>query len=374
MRGTPDATTAIGKADWIIPAYAGNTRTSGRRAMAVGDHPRVCGEHQSDDGERAGIRGSSPRMRGTPVRLRRRQSVHVDHPRVCGEHDMMVINSLEDLGSSPRMRGTQMVKGCAKCIGGIIPAYAGNTCRPIRKRSPIRDHPRVCGEHITTIIRRRSNRGSSPRMRGTHRCRSGQRHCKGIIPAYAGNTVQVFCDDLGARDHPRVCGEHGFQRFLFVVIQGSSPRMRGTLQRRAHDVPSSGIIPAYAGNTPLVYAQRSEIPGSSPRMRGTQVRRRTLPIPHGIIPAYAGNTRYLAIRFQQSGDHPRVCGEHGGVDFTVDKPEGSSPRMRGTPGDGFAGFFRHGIIPAYAGNTNGSYYDCKAYGDHPRVCGEHPHQ
>ena len=48
----------------IIPAYAGSTPCSRPRRRAAWDHPRVCGEHDTQDG---GVRcqaGSSPRMRG----------------------------------------------------------------------------------------------------------------------------------------------------------------------------------------------------------------------------------------------------------------------------------------------------------------------
>ena len=35
----------------IIPAYAGSTIYKEIRAGRLADHPRVCGEHQEDDGE-----------------------------------------------------------------------------------------------------------------------------------------------------------------------------------------------------------------------------------------------------------------------------------------------------------------------------------
>ena len=30
----------------------------------------------------------------------------------------------------------------------------------------------------------------------------------GIIPAYAGSTLSYYMESKGVRDHPRVCGEH----------------------------------------------------------------------------------------------------------------------------------------------------------------------
>ena len=127
------------------------------------------------------------------------------------------------------MRGTRIV--CVDLIRcrGIIPAYAGNThpCRKHPKRR--RDHPRVCGEHLKDTERYTLERGSSPRMRGTLRGDEHHDHVDGIIPAYAGNT-------------------YGIDQALLLDI-GSSPRMRGTPARQADTALGDGIIPAYAGNT-----------------------------------------------------------------------------------------------------------------------------
>ena len=72
--------------------------------------------------------------------------------------------------------------------GGIIPAYAGNThCSP-RQNTSGRDHPRVCGEHLSADGGDPAAVGSSPRMRGTRLRRRYRHRAQGIIPAYAGNT------------------------------------------------------------------------------------------------------------------------------------------------------------------------------------------
>ena len=71
--------------------------------------------------------------------------------------------------------------------------------------------------------------------------------------------------------------------------------------------------------------------GSSPRMRGTLYRELAVFGARGIIPAYAGNTELLHWKHGDDGDHPRVCGEHFGVEPIGGVVKGSSPRMRGTP-------------------------------------------
>ena len=195
------------------------------------------------------------------------------------------------LGSSPRMRGTHGQHFNQFHVLGIIPAYAGNTRSALAWHTSMRDHPRVCGEHLFEDRKRILERGSSPRMRGTlkrvHACGG----LRGIIPAYAGNTVLTTRNTRSRRDHPRVCGEHSTDEIEKAASMGSSPRMRGTLPQR--HLPHGGI---------------------------------------GIIPAYAGNTNVLWHFCFIPKDHPRVCGEHIFQFTRVHFHAGSSPRMRGTPG------------------------------------------
>ncbi len=165
----------------------------------------------------------------------------------------MVANSLPllYLGSSPRMRGTHMFGIGGAGDKGIIPAYAGNTCPAIRKHSPTRDHPRVCGEHALSTVLSTSSAGSSPRMRGTPTCADYEIPWRGIIPAYAGNTQDSGILRRFSRDHPRVCGEHLWLSQCAALRAGSSPRMRGTLNQLYISAQRKWIIPAYAGNTPF---------------------------------------------------------------------------------------------------------------------------
>ena len=167
------------------------------------------------------------------------------------------------------MRGTPRCAAVRAHPIGIIPAYAGNTLVVSLTVSPSRDHPRVCGEHLTENEAHRVGEGSSPRMRGTRERLPACKGVEGIIPAYAGNTMIVPVPHIHWRDHPRVCGEHTIIIIRHRSSRGSSPRMRGTLADLPFDVLAFGIIPAYAGNTTK----------------------------HGTAPVPAW-------------DHPRVCGEH----------------------------------------------------------------
>ena len=153
MRGTQRIHVDFPLAEGIIPAYAGNTFGHSVGFTGNWDHPRVCGEHSCMTGESASSGGSSPRMRGTH-RERHRGVARLgiipayagntpangeatrmtwDHPRVCGEHPVLNIFFDAVSGSSPRMRGTRVRIRRSCQWHGIIPAYAGNTYQPVRQ-------------------------------------------------------------------------------------------------------------------------------------------------------------------------------------------------------------------------------------------------
>ena len=152
-------------------------------------------------------------------------------------------------GSSPRMRGT-LEHWCGSVRNHrFIPAYAGNTilCRPSSIAGTV--HPRVCGEHDFEGVLSHDAIGSSPRMRGTRGRRVLRLQRYRFIPAYAGNTRTLVRQCSESPVHPRVCGEHDLMPAFFNRGNGSSPRMRGTLQPEPMRRAAFRFIPAYAGNT-----------------------------------------------------------------------------------------------------------------------------
>ena len=151
---------------------------------------------------------------------------------------------------------------------GIIPAYAGSTCR----RQAI----------VTTPP------GSSPHTRGALRLAGECCHPGGIIPAYAGSTIEVPATGFPTEDHPRIRGEHRLSGLYTGDGQGSSPHTRGA-------PPTSS---------------------SSARSRR-------------IIPAYAGSTSAAADSCRRSWDHPRIRGEHSAASPSTSRAAGSSPHTRG---------------------------------------------
>ena len=323
-----------------------STQNGSRRAV----HPRVCGEHFLILGTGLILAGSSPRVRGTRVALevrgdgerfipacagntsaapRSRPAMAV-HPRVCGEHSPYLTDPDAWFGSSPRVRGTQNSGTWSIENGRFIPACAGNTLRSRIALVGHSVHPRVCGEHSRGSTAPTPTRGSSPRVRGTLGRRACKRHRIRFIPACAGNTRTAGCCAGSNAVHPRVCGEHSCRQKSSTLQTGSSPRVRGTLNFKHGGIPLFRFIPACAGNTPK------------------------------------GQSRISNVTV-----HPRVCGEHKHSNLIRRIRCGSSPRVRGTlRGCRRAGRLRR-FIPACAGNTFLAPMSPMSVTVHPRVCGEH---
>ena len=114
--------------------------------------------------------GSSPHTRGTRGGCAQAPHGGRDHPRIRGEH-------FEAGGRC----GTG---------AGIIPAYAGNTIGSVNlspNRAGSSPHTRGTPSETRPGCRRP---GDHPRIRGEHPVERGRgRSRRGIIPAYAGNTV-----------------------------------------------------------------------------------------------------------------------------------------------------------------------------------------
>ena len=172
---------------------------------------------------------------------------------------------------------------------GIIPACAGNTSAHSSTCATSGDHPRMCGEHMSSSLLAPCLSGSSPHVRGTP-------------------------TSLARKDEP----------------SGSSPHVRGTLIVSSQHMPDTRIIPACAGNTYNLMFDLQPLMGSSPHVRGTLVLNWNSTILSGIIPACAGNTRSTTAASWRTRDHPRMCGEHLSVESSVFFLLGSSPHVRGT--------------------------------------------
>ena len=184
-----------------------------------------------------------------------------------GEHKTWVMRLPAFLGSSPHARGTPRSRIPLRIRQRIIPACAGNTVELSFPPAGLRDHPRMRGEHPHWTCRSSARGGSSPHARGTLVSHHRENGADGIIPACAGNTPCSAVSRFGVRDHPRMRGEHLDFRSSMPFLMGSSPHARGTLYMQHVDIVSIGIIPACAGNT-LPDECRRFADGDHPRMRG----------------------------------------------------------------------------------------------------------
>ena len=171
------------------------------------------------------------------------------HPRVCGEHCLSMTTSRAGCGSSPRLRGTLRLNLHCAIVVRFIPASAGNTNTALAHWHCVAVHPRVCGEHFEHGYNLAKDYGSSPRLRGTlQRLQPGDAGRR-FIPASAGNTRGRTLPATRSTVHPRVCGEHFSPVTSPRTSGGSSPRLRGTpISPRHHTCPQR-FIPASAGNT-----------------------------------------------------------------------------------------------------------------------------
>ena len=235
----------------IIPAYAGSTSSNTALCHRARDHPRIRGEHPLEKMRFRFRSGSSPHTRGAP-RVEPRRGIlrwiipayagstgsviwtvssTGDHPRIRGEHEFDQRVRVVEAGSSPHTRGARPGLRCSSRRARIIPAYAGSTTLSCARRSGIRDHPRIRGEHLAATSFNSAMEGSSPHTRGARLGLSPGGLGARIIPAYAGSTTHLARKCPSWTDHPRIRGEHPVDLFVAEGGGGSSPHTRGA--RRA---------------------------------------------------------------------------------------------------------------------------------------------
>ena len=187
------------------------------------------------------------------------------------------------------MRGTAYPASSLTSVIRFIPAHAGNRLSSVSTATSSTVHPRACGEQFVYRRERVLLDGSSPRMRGTEELAGFLGEEIRFIPAHAGNSIPGSTSDRRGTVHPRACGEQVVRKDYSCRARGSSPRMRGT-------------------------ATTTATPRRCPR----------------FIPAHAGNRQWAEIFHCLSTVHPRACGEQCIPTVPDHDRGGSSPRMRGT--------------------------------------------
>ena len=129
------------------------------------------------------------------------------------------------------MRGKESSRRWSTTPTLITPACAGKRDHVSIMLKAFGDHPRMCGEKISLVIRLKTKMGSPPHVRGKDISAGTIARTLGITPACAGKSV--ITHDLAAlcEDHPRMCGEKVivWPSGLFTV--GSPPHVRGKVRR-----------------------------------------------------------------------------------------------------------------------------------------------
>ena len=132
---------------WITPAPAGKTSTHYRQQKAFEDHPRTCGENYISKANLEFPLGSPPHLRGKPPpsnltpyffritpapagktkQIEKLKNSSEDHPRTCGENNSEKTRLGYRGGSPPHLRGKPMRLCTYSIVCGITPAPAGKT-------------------------------------------------------------------------------------------------------------------------------------------------------------------------------------------------------------------------------------------------------
>ena len=179
-------------------------------------------------------------------------------------------------GLSPRVRGIPARAGEPppyQCWGGQLAVY-----------------PRACGGAAHNAPRNPGLQGLSPRVRGSPAGAFLHQPGRGSIPARAGEPIPWSFPESERRVYPRACGGARTKPLLPPILQGLSPRVRGS---------------RFSADTPVA-SRRS-------------------------IPARAGEPRRWAGAGILCRVYPRACGGASGSAALPLMTIGLSPRVRGSP-------------------------------------------
>ncbi len=250
-RGSPHDAFAWRIPHRSIPACAGLTTSAVSAGTVSAVHPRVRGAHPRDATAEPDAPGPSPRARGSRSPGRRggggRRSIPACagltpratsswrapsvHPRVRGAHTSACRTDDMGVGPSPRARGSPDRERLSRTRPRSIPACAGLTASARRRGRSWAVHPRVRGAHDAPMTENDTAAGPSPRARGSPTIPRAGGDGWRSIPACAGLTFRDQGRGVPYAVHPRVRGAHPWRRRDVRVVNGPSPRARGSPSR-----------------------------------------------------------------------------------------------------------------------------------------------
>ncbi len=253
----------------LIPAGAGPGTTAAASAPCPAAHPRGCGARLFQVERFDDLTGSPPRVRGQapcpipqPDRARLIPagagpgwslcvcgSVVSAHPRGCGARLVSEFDRQRAYGSSPRVRGQGQCENSFFPSWRLIPAGAG---------------PGMYGLAMIFWMT-----GSSPRVRGQVAPSLFAKTSIRLIPAGAGPGFTPCSISLSNAAHPRGCGARFNTTILPMIVNGSSPRVRGQVDAAVAHADGARLIPAGAGpGAPSSFP--ASLPAAHPRGCGAR--------------------------------------------------------------------------------------------------------
>ena len=136
-----------------------------------------------------------------------------DHPRLRGEKVITILSNAVTLGSPPLTRGKVTNYIMPELLLRITPAYAGKSYFAARLPPAERDHPRLRGEKLALPAGLPSCWGSPPLTRGKVCMCRGPRLENRITPAYAGKRLNT----VAKRSHI-ICSYPVFYCISFDIL------------------------------------------------------------------------------------------------------------------------------------------------------------
>ena len=211
-------------------------------------------------------------------------------------------------GLSPRLRGNLRRATRPFGLWRSIPAPAGEPHEQAAQVPVGAVYPRACGGTNKNRWLRLIEEGLSPRLRGNQ----GPKHCgkcqSGSIPAPAGEPASQSA--IGPVDavYPRACGGTSARLSFLRGNAGLSPRLRGNLVEVVRYVLEGGLSPRLRGNLPTPWL-------ADPAL--------------GSIPAPAGEPPSCQRQRHGRWVYPRACGGTIPPALQASARSGLSPRLRG---------------------------------------------
>ncbi len=225
-----------------------HTISSSVTRASDGTAPRARGPRRAQARSRCRC-GNSPACAGTTSVEDGRIWPVREQPRVRGDHPIEATPAIASRGTAPRARGPRIAASLPPRPQGNSPACAGTTVR--RRRSTHRrwEQPRVRGDHDAASIRHTWNLGTAPRARGPRPGQTGNSTAGGNSPACAGTTCAPWTGDQSSGEQPRVRGDHTTGMGVHDHGSGTAPRARGPLRLHLTHHRGRGNSPACAGTT-----------------------------------------------------------------------------------------------------------------------------